>query len=65
MFDDLIESVWTSPSLTTVRQPVATKGRLAAEYLVEVISSTGEAPTHQHRLSTALLLRESTGPAPA
>ena len=64
-FDDLIESVWTSPSLTTVRQPVATKGRLAAEYLVEVISSTGEAPTHQHRLSTALLLRESTGPAPA
>lgn len=62
-FDDLTEASWTSPTLTTMRQPIATKGRLAAEYLVEAISSSGDAP-HRHRLGTALLVRESTGPAP-
>jgi DNA-binding LacI/PurR family transcriptional regulator len=64
-FDDLTEAGWTSPTLTTVRQPIATKGRLAAEYLVEAIGGMGETRSHQQRLGTALLIRESTGPAPA
>lgn len=63
-FDDLAESSFTMPTLTTVRQPIATKGRLAAEYLVEAIAGSGDVQPHQQRLSTALLLRESTGPAP-
>lgn len=63
-FDDLTESSWTTPSLTTIRQPIATKGRLAAEYLVEAIAGTAGDHPHQQRLSTALLLRQSTGPAP-
>jgi Transcriptional regulators len=64
-FDDLSEASWTTPSLTTIRQPIATKGRLAAEYLVESITSENVADTgHQQRLATVLLLRGSTGPAP-
>lgn len=63
-FDDLTEASWTTPSLTTIRQPIATKGRLAAEYLVEAITATHvpDSP-HQQRLATALLLRGSTGPS--
>lgn len=66
-FDDLNEASWTRPTLTTVRQPIVTKGRLAAEYLVEVIAASGsdDVAPHHRRLSTALLLRDSTGPAPA
>jgi DNA-binding LacI/PurR family transcriptional regulator len=64
-FDDLTEASWTIPGLTTIRQPIATKGRLAAEYLVEAITATDQPDsTHQQRLATALLLRGSTGPAP-
>lgn len=64
-FDDLTEASWTSPALTTIRQPIATKGRLAAEYLVEAIAGDSSPSAHQQRLATALLLRGSTGPAPA
>ncbi|MCA0293820.1 MAG: LacI family transcriptional regulator [Actinobacteria bacterium] len=64
-FDDLTEASWTTPSLTTIRQPIATKGRLAAAYLVEAIAAQAEADRpHQQRLATTLLLRGSTGPAP-
>ncbi|QAY59085.1 LacI family transcriptional regulator [Microbacterium protaetiae] len=63
-FDDLTESSWTTPTLTTIRQPIATKGRLAAEYLIEAIAGSGAGHPHQQRLSTALLIRHSTGPAP-
>jgi len=64
-FDDLVDSSWTTPTLTTVRQPITTKGRLAAQYLVEAIAGGSHDGPHRQRLSTALLLRESTGPAPA
>ncbi len=64
-FDDLTEASWTTPSLTTVRQPIATKGRLAAEYLVEAIAGGEHGGPHQQRLDTTLLVRESTGPVPA
>lgn len=63
-FDDLTEASWASPSLTTVRQPIVTKGRLASEYLVEAIAGGAHAALQQQRLDTALLVRESTGPAP-
>jgi DNA-binding LacI/PurR family transcriptional regulator len=63
-FDDLSEAVWAGPSLTTIRQPIVTKGRLAAEFLVEAINAD-DAPPKQERLATVTLLRDSTGPAPA
>ena len=64
-FDDLIEAGWTRPALTTVRQPIVSKGRLAAEYLVEAIAASEgtSVDAHRRRLSTALLVRDSTGPA--
>ncbi len=62
-FDDLTEASWVRPTLTTVRQPILAKGRLAAEYLVEAISSSTPLP-RQETLGTTLLVRRSTGPAP-
>lgn len=63
-FDDLAEASWTTPSLTTVRQPIATKGRLAAEYLVEAIARDSPSEVHHQRLPTSLLIRASTAAAP-
>lgn len=63
-FDDLAEASWSSPSLTTIRQPIETKGRLAAEYLVESIAGGSNSRDHHQRLHTVLLVRDSTGPAP-
>lgn len=61
-FDDLEEARWASPPLTTVRQPIDTKGRLAAEYLVESITQQEPSLREQHqRLHTAVLVRSSTG----
>jgi DNA-binding LacI/PurR family transcriptional regulator len=62
-FDDLAEAGWANPSLTTIRQPIETKGRLAAEYLVESIAGTSSSRDRQ-RLHTTLLVRDSTGPVP-
>jgi DNA-binding LacI/PurR family transcriptional regulator len=64
-FDDLAEASWTTPGLTTVRQPIATKGRLAAEYLVEAIATDKPDEVHHQRLPTSLLVRGSTGPVVA
>lgn len=64
-FDDLREAQLCRPTLTTIRQPIETKGRLAAEYLVEALSASEDrGATHRQLLRTALLLRESTGRAP-
>lgn len=63
-FDDLAEAGWAMPSLTTVRQPIESKGRLAAEFLVESISAEDTSRGHQQRLHTTVLLRDSTGPVP-
>jgi DNA-binding LacI/PurR family transcriptional regulator len=64
-FDDLAEARWSQPPLTTVRQPIESKGRLAAEFLVESISAGESLRPHRQRLHTDLLGRDSTGPAPA
>ena len=60
-FDDLAESVWCRPRLTTVRQPIVTKGRIAAEFLISAIKGIRgeERPPHQ-TLGTSLIVREST-----
>jgi DNA-binding LacI/PurR family transcriptional regulator len=63
-FDDLAESAWGAPALTTVRQPIETKGRLAAEFLVESIASGVGERVHHQQLHTSLLVRTSSGPVP-
>ncbi len=54
------------PELTTVRQPVAEKGRAAAAALIEAIerAQQGKPPRVRHVvLPTELVVRDSTGPA--
>jgi LacI family transcriptional regulator len=62
-FDDLRISRWASPPLTTVRQPLAEMGRLAAEMLGKIIEGL-TLPSHQLELATELIVRESTAPRP-
>lgn len=59
-FDDLAESAWLRPRLTTVRQAIATKGRTAADFLISAIRDEDQHP-HQ-LLSTSLIVRDSTAP---
>ncbi|MEV6304675.1 LacI family DNA-binding transcriptional regulator [Actinoplanes sp. NPDC051861] len=60
-FDDLAESAWFRPRLTTVRQPIVTKGRIAADFLVSAIRGEDQHP-HQ-TLGTTLIVRDSTAKA--
>ncbi|WP_443032684.1 LacI family DNA-binding transcriptional regulator [Streptomyces sp. DH41] len=61
-FDDLPEVRWSAPPLTTVRQPLADMGRLAAR---TVLRLTGDPRPDSPRveLGTELVLRASTAPA--
>jgi DNA-binding LacI/PurR family transcriptional regulator len=56
-FDDLAESAWFRPRLTTVRQPIVTKGRSAASFLISAVRGEDQHP-HQ-LLGTTLVVRES------
>jgi DNA-binding LacI/PurR family transcriptional regulator len=61
-FDDLAESAWLRPRLTTVRQAIATKGRTAGDFLISAIRGEDQHP-HQ-LLSTSLIVRDSSGRVP-
>lgn len=57
-FDDIPMAAWTRPPLTTVRQPIIEKGRLAARLLIEQMNGSHvESPPP---LATTLVVREST-----
>jgi DNA-binding LacI/PurR family transcriptional regulator len=67
-FDDNPLAGRMRPALTTVRQDVAAKGRAAAAALTEAIETVqaGGTPEPRHvLLPTELVVRDSTGPAPA
>jgi DNA-binding LacI/PurR family transcriptional regulator len=67
-FDDSPAAHQSEPALTTVRQDVAHKGRLAAAALIEAIGRAGErsGPQIRHEvLPTELVKRASTAPPPA
>ena len=60
-FDDLPEVRWSSPPLTTVRQPLAEMGLLAARTVLRLAEGdTVESPRVE--LATDLVVRESTAP---
>lgn len=59
-FDDLPDAQHVLPALTTVRQPVEEKGRMAAELLVSALLN-GDPPQH-HVLPTDLVVRQSVAP---
>jgi LacI family transcriptional regulator len=65
-FDDIWGSAYHIPSLTTVRQPLRRMGALAAETILDRIQrqdADGFGKTIE--VSPELVVRESTGPAPA
>jgi LacI family transcriptional regulator len=60
-FDDLPLSTWTSPPLTTVRQPLAEMAATA----VRLVLAQGREADNEHRsveLATSLVVRETTAP---
>jgi LacI family transcriptional regulator len=61
-FDDLPTAVHVTPKLTTVRQPIEEKGRLAASILLDLIENADSQP-RQVLLPTQLVIRESCGAA--
>lgn len=61
-YDDQPEAEWTRPRLTTIRQPIEAKGRLAGDFLVAAIR--GESQHPRQLLQGTLVVRDSTGHAP-
>ncbi len=57
-FDDISLAAYARPALSTVRQPIQEKGRVAAELLVRAME--GARPDDRVVLPTELVLREST-----
>ena len=57
-YDDLPMSAWTNPALTTVRQPIVEKGRLAARLLIQRMK--GKTVVSPAPLATRLVVRGST-----
>ena len=58
-FDDIPRATTWEPQLTTIRQPLVDKGRLAARLLLDAIDGAG--PTRLD-LPVELVVRQSTGP---
>jgi len=61
-FDDVPESAYLVPPLTSIRQDFATVGHLAIEALRGAIA--GAAPTSTDLIPPTLVVRASTGPVP-
>ena len=62
-FDDLPEVRWSSPPLTTVRQPLSEMGALAARTLLRLAGGE-RIESLRFELPTQLVVRDSTGQAP-
>ena len=57
-YDDLPNSQYTIPPLTTVRQPIYEMGRHAADMVIDQIEGTRKEPVHT-KLDVELVMRES------
>lgn len=63
-FDDSYGAAHASPPLTTVHQPLAAMGRIAVRAAVDAVR-LGRSVPPPLQLQTTLVVRETTGPAPA
>ncbi len=59
-FDDSPPASWSSPPLTTVRQDLAAKGRLAGELVLRLLAGGSVPPPAE--VPVSLVVRGSTGP---
>jgi LacI family transcriptional regulator len=64
-FDDIQSAAYSTPSLTTVRQPLFEMGKRGAHILLDRIASRENKYPSEIVMPTELVVRESTGPAPA
>jgi LacI family transcriptional regulator, galactose operon repressor len=60
-FDDIQSAAFQNPSLTTVRQPLAQMGEIAARSLLQRIAS-GDSKPESLTVQPQLVVRDSTGP---
>ena len=63
-FDDTFQATIVTPSLTTVRQPLAELGRMGVSLLTRLIDGQ-RLDALRIELSTTLVVRDTTAPAPA
>lgn len=63
-FDDIQYAAFTTPSLTTVRQPRRAMGFAGAELLLDVLSGKTRPLDYRLIMDCELIVRDSTGPAP-
>jgi len=64
-FDDIQSAAYSTPSLTTVRQPLAEMGQRGAQVLLERIGKNGAEHPSEIVMAPELVVRESSGPSPA
>jgi LacI family transcriptional regulator len=64
-FDDIQSAAYSTPSLTTVRQPLAEMGKRGAQVLLERIKDRKKEFPAEIVMVPELVVRESSGPAPA
>jgi LacI family transcriptional regulator len=64
-FDDIQSAAYSTPSLTTVRQPLTEMGKRGAQILLERIANRESAFPSEIVMAPELVVRESTGPAPS
>jgi LacI family transcriptional regulator len=62
-FDDIVGAAFHVPSLTTIRQPLAYMGQLAAKILLDRIADPDSVNPSMIYLKPKLIVRESTGKA--
>jgi LacI family transcriptional regulator len=60
-FDDTPQASWSTPKLTSVRQPLADMGRMAVSMILDAVRGTAP-ESRDIQLVTRLILRESTAP---
>jgi LacI family transcriptional regulator len=64
-FDDIQSAAYSTPSLTTVRQPLFEMGQRGAQILLERIANRETRNATEIVMAPELIVRESTGPAPS
>ena len=64
-FDDIQSAAYSTPSLTTVRQPLFEMGQRGAQILLERIADREAPHVSEIVMAPELVVRESTGPASA
>jgi DNA-binding LacI/PurR family transcriptional regulator len=62
-FDDSAPAGWASPPLTTVRQDLAAKGRIAGELVLRLLAGGGVPAPASAEVPVSLVVRGSTAPA--